>query len=128
MRIVGHGIDLVECARIEQVWRAHPERFLSRILTEAERRYCTTMKDPVPRVAGRWAAKEAVLKALGTGWRGPIAWTDIEIGNDGLGQPMVRLSGACAEIAARRGITRWLVSITHTRGHAAASAIGMGEE
>jgi len=127
MTILGHGIDLVECSRIEHVWKEHPERFLERILTPAERDYCTKMKNAVTHIAGRFAAKEAILKVLGTGWRGPISWTDIEILNDGLGQPVVTLSGACREIAQRRGITGVLLSITHTQTHAAASAIGVGE-
>lgn len=125
MKIVGQGIDLVECERIEHVWRQHPDRFLDRILTAAERVYCERRRNPVPHIAGRFAAKEAVLKMLGTGWRGRIAWTDIEVTNDAAGQPHVALSGYTAEVAARLGITRILLSITHTEKHAAAIAIGV---
>lgn len=127
MNLIGHGIDLIECSRIEHILRQHPERFLARILTPAERAYCEKMKHPVPRIAGRFAAKEAVLKMLGTGWRGQIAWTDIEIANDEAGQPHVTLSGYSKEVADRRGITRILISITHTDNYAAASAIGIGD-
>ncbi len=127
MTIVGHGIDLIECERIARVWQLHPERFLARILTDAERTYCERMKNPVPHIAGRFAAKEAVLKALGTGWRGPISWTDIEVTNDASGQPQVTLSGPTAEIARGRGIVSLVVSVTHTESYAAASAIGIGE-
>ena len=126
MPIVGHGIDLVEMARVEKVWRDHPDRFLDRILTKAERAYCERHKNPLPHIAGRFAAKEAILKMLGTGWRGQIAWTDMDISNDDAGQPHVHLSGQTAEIAATRGIEWILLSITHAQNYAAASAIGWG--
>ncbi|NOT00357.1 MAG: holo-ACP synthase [Phycisphaerales bacterium] len=127
MGVVGHGIDLVECARIAGVLERHGERFMNRILTETERETASRFADPVPHVAGRFAAKEAVLKMLGTGLRGQIGWTDIEIVNDVLGQPQVTLQGECRRIAAERGIERVLLSISHTRVHAAASAIGIGD-
>jgi len=127
MRIIGHGIDLVETERIEQVWRRHPDRFLDRILTPAERAYCERRKNPVPNIAGRWAAKEAILKVLGTGWRGEIAWTDMEILNDRAGRPHLTLSGHCQKLANELGITRFELSITHTQHYAAASAIGVGD-
>lgn len=127
MNIIAQGIDLIECDRIEHIMRLHPERFLAKVLTPREQTYCQRMKNAVPHVAGRFAAKEAILKVLGTGWRGAIAWTDMEIINDEAGQPHVTLSGATAEIAQQRGITRMLVSITHISSHAAATAIGIGE-
>lgn len=127
MKIIGQGIDLVECERVERVWRMHPERFLARILTPSERVYCARRKNPVPHIAGRFAAKEAILKMLGTGWRGQIAWTDMEVLNDSAGQPLVALSGESASVARRLGITRILISITHTEKHAAASALGLSE-
>ena len=125
MSVVGHGIDLIETARIERVWKEHPDRFLSRILTPLERAYCEKHKNPVPRIAGRFAAKEAILKMIGTGWRGQIAWTDIEIENDDAGQPHVTLTGHTLLVARRLGISRVLLSITHTENYAAASAIGL---
>jgi holo-[acyl-carrier protein] synthase len=127
MRFISHGLDLIECERIEKVWHEHPDRFLGRILTPTERAYCEKHKYPVPRIAGRFAAKEAILKALGTGWRSQIAWTDIEITNDSAGQPHVTLSGHCREVAAKLGITRILLSITHIDKYAAASAIGVAD-
>ena len=127
MKFIAHGIDLVECERIEHVWRQHPERFLARILTPAERAYCEPKKNPLPHIAGRFAAKEAILKMLGTGWRGQIAWTDIEVLNNPAGQPAVTLSGYTRQVADRLGITRVLLSITHTEKHAAASAIGVSD-
>jgi len=127
MSVVGHGIDLIECDRIADICCKHPDRFLGRVLTDAERQYCERHKDRVPRIAGRFAAKEAILKVLGTGWRGQIAWTDIEILNDTAGQPHVTLSGHCAQVAQQRGIARILVTISHTEKYAAASAIGLAE-
>lgn len=127
MILIGHGIDLVDNARIDRACKQHPERFLARILTKAERAYCQKMKNPIPHIAGRFAAKEAILKVIGTGWRGRIAWTDIEITNDASGRPEVALCGHTREVADRLGISRILVSITHTDRFAAASAVGVGE-
>ena len=127
MGIVATGIDIIECERIAQAVRDHHDRFYDRILTPTERAYCDKHRDPIPRVAGRFAAKEAVLKVLGTGWRGQIAWTDMEITNDSSGQPHVRLSGHCAVVAGKLGIRRIHLSISHTEKYAAASAIGVTE-
>ena len=125
MSILGHGIDLVECARIAKVLENHGQRFLRRVLTPAERERAKKYKDPIPFIAGRWAAKEAILKMIGTGWRGRIAWTDMEILPDPSGRPVVTLTGETARHAERIGIRRVLISITHTRNHAAASALGV---
>jgi holo-[acyl-carrier protein] synthase len=124
MRIISHGIDIVEFVRIEKIWRDHGGRFLERVYTPAERRYCLEYLEPVTRLSGRFAAKEAVLKALGTGWRGGIEWTDIETLADSFGKPVCTLRGRSAEIAARLGIVAVLVSISHTGEYALASAIG----
>ncbi len=125
MSIVGHGIDLVECSRIAKVMQNHPDRFVERILTPAEQVRSKEFSDPIPYIAGRWAAKEAILKTIGTGWRGQIAWTDMEILPDTLGQPIVTLTGETARIAKEKGIRKILLSITHTDAQAAASAIGL---
>ena len=125
MSILGHGIDLVECARIAKVLENHCQRFLRRVLTPAERERASKFKHPIPFIAGRWAAKEAILKMIGTGWRGRIAWTDMEILPDPSGRPVVTLTGETARHAERIGIRRVLLSITHTRNHAAASALGV---
>ncbi len=125
MDVIAHGIDLIECTRIGAVLERHRDRFCKRVLTEAERARASEFKDPLPHIAGRFAAKEAVLKLLGTGWRGQISWKDIEIVNDPAGQPFVNLSGECANVAKRKGIAQILLSITHTKDHAAASAIGI---
>ncbi len=107
--------------------RQHDQRFLARVFTPAERDYCMASRTPAVRLAGRFAAKEAILKALGTGWRGGLAWTDMEILPDGFGKPHVTLSGGCAAEAARLGIARMLISISHTQTHAVASAIALSE-
>lgn len=127
MRIIGQGMDLIETQRIDRIRQEHPDRFLDRILTPGERAYCERRKFPLPHIAGRFAAKEAILKALGTGWRGQIAWTDIEILNDDAGKPHVALSGHTEVVARRLGVSRILLSITHTEHYAAASAIAVGE-
>ncbi len=127
MSVEGHGIDLVECNRIAKLVESHAERFLDRVLTPAERKLATRPRNPIPFIAGRWAAKEALLKMIGTGWRGRISWQDMEILPDELGQPHVSLAGETARIATEKGITRVLLSITHTDHYAAASAIGVGE-
>src|SRR6185436_10689572 len=96
MNVIAIGTDLIECQRIRDVWQRHGDRLTDRLLTPAELDYVRQYtKDVVPRLAGRFAAKEAVLKVLGTGWRGQIAWRDIEIINHSSGQPAVQLSGEC---------------------------------
>jgi holo-[acyl-carrier protein] synthase len=127
MQLVSHGIDLIECDRIAALLERHGERFRRRVLTPAERENAARFADPVPHISGRFAAKEAVLKVLGTGWRGRIAWTDVEITNDRAGAPLVNLSGEAARIAAQRGIGQILLTITHTDDYAAASAIALSE-
>lgn len=126
MSVIGHGIDLVECERIARMIAEHGDRFLQRVYTPAERAVAAKYRDAVPFCSGRWAAKEAILKMIGTGWRGQIAWTDMEILPDALGRPVVTLSGETARRAAEMGIVRTLLSITHTGQHASASALGMG--
>ena len=125
MLILGHGIDIVETSRIRQLLAEHGQRFLERCFTPLEQEYCSrSAKRQVEHLAGRFAAKEAVLKVLGTGWRGGIAWTDIEIRSEPSGQPNVTLSGECLRIATQMGITDWFISISHIESHATASAIG----
>jgi holo-[acyl-carrier protein] synthase len=126
MPIVGHGIDIVETARIRALVDNHGQHFLDRVFTPAEQQYCSmNPKRYFEHLAGRFAAKEAVLKVLGTGWRGGIAWTDVEITKETSGQPRIVLSGECLRIAGELGIARWHVSISHIETHATASAIGL---
>lgn len=125
MPVIGHGLDIIECARIAEVMARHGERFAQRVLTPRERSYVSGKREHVMHLAGRFAAKEAILKALGTGWRGAVSWQDMEIINNTAGQPGVTLSGESARIAARLGIGRVMVSISHTSNYAAASAIAV---
>ena len=125
MKIIAHGIDLVDFPRIEEMAKRHGPRFLDRIFTASEQAYADANKRGVEKLAGRFAAKEAILKLMGTGWRGKIAWTDIEIVNNPSGQPEVNLSGEVEKIAERLGIKHISVSITHTANFAIASAVAL---
>ena len=128
MELVAHGIDLVDCPRIEEMIERHGERFIKRVFTAAEQAYAETKKNKIEKLAGRFAAKEAILKLMGTGWRGKIAWTDIEIINNSAGQPEVTLSGEVEKIAGKLGIGHVSVSITHTANFAIASAVALAEK
>lgn len=125
MEIVAHGIDLVDFPRIEEMAKRHGPRFLDRVFTASEQAYAKVNKNAMEKLAGRFAAKEAILKLMGTGWRGKIAWTDIEIVNNPTGQPEVNLSGEVEKIAERLGIKHISVSITHTANFAIASAVAL---
>jgi holo-[acyl-carrier protein] synthase len=120
-----HGIDLVDCPRIEQMLERHGERFLDRVFTPAEQKQANEVKNRIEKLAGRFAAKEAVLKLLGTGWRGKIAWTDIEIVNNPLGKPIVTLSGEVKRIADEMKIGEINLSISHTANFVMASAMAL---
>jgi holo-[acyl-carrier protein] synthase len=125
MQAVSHGVDLVEIARIARIWSEHGDYFARRVFTPAELEYCLASRSPEIRLAGRFAAKEAVLKVLGTGWRGGIQWTDIEVLPDGLGKPIVALAGRTAALAAQLGLGTILLSISHAGQYAIASAVGL---
>jgi holo-[acyl-carrier protein] synthase len=127
MDIIAHGIDLVDFPRIEDMVKKHGKRFLDRVFTEAEQAYAKANRNDIEKLAGRFAAKEAVMKLVGTGWRGKIAWTDIEVVNTATGQPQVNLSGEVKKIADKLGITQISVSITHTANFAIASAVAMAK-
>lgn len=126
MHTIAHGVDLVENARFASLLDRHPERARRRLFTEAELAYASGKKREIEHLAARFAAKEAVLKALGTGWSGGIAWTDVEVTRADNGRPGVRLSGLAAETAERLGISDWLLSLSHTEHDAMASAIALG--
>jgi holo-[acyl-carrier protein] synthase len=125
--VINQGIDLVECARIQEIVDRYGDRFLQRVFTPKELDYCLPRKRRWEHLAGRFAAKEAILKVLGTGWRDKIAWTDMEIVNLPGGQPQVTLTGEPVEICKKLGITRILLSISHTDHYAVASALGVRE-
>ena len=127
MGIIAHGIDLVDFPRIEDMVKRHGKRFMDRVFTAVEQAYAKANRNEIEKLAGRFAAKEAVLKLLGTGWRGKIAWTDIEVVNTSTGQPEVELSGEVKKIADDLGITQISVSITHTANFAIASAVALAQ-
>ncbi len=127
MILLAHGIDLVEVKRVEQMLGKHPQRFLDKCFTPAELKYCQANPQRMgEHLAARFAAKEAILKALGTGWSGGILWTDAEVVRETTGRPTVRLHGKAAALAESMGITVWSLTISHVKTHAVASAIGMG--
>ena len=123
MAIVGTGIDLVEVKRIAASIERFGDRFLQRVFTEAEIRYCRSKINANERFAARFAAKEAGMKALGTGWRGGVAWREVEVGREASGKPTLLFRGRAAEHAARLRMTRASLSITHTQEHAVAQVI-----
>ena len=127
MEIVAHGIDLVDCPRIEEMIKRHGERFVNRVFTANEQAYAEKNKNSIEKLAGRFAAKEAILKLVGTGWRGKIAWTDIEVINNPMGQPEITLSGEVEKLADKRRIKHISVSITHTANFAIASAVALAQ-
>ena len=127
MRIHGIGIDVVEIPRIAVAIEKHGESFLARIFTEAERAYCAAHGVPDQHYAARFAAKEAVAKALGTGIGEHASWLDLEVGRTATGAPTVILHGAAAAYAERHGITSVQLSLTHTKAYAAANAIAVAE-
>ncbi|MBA3480477.1 MAG: holo-ACP synthase [Pirellulales bacterium] len=126
-QIIGIGTDIIECLRIAQMIERHGELFIRRVYTEHEIAYCSTKKAATQHYAGRWAAKEAVLKALGTGWVRGISWRDVEVRNKIGGAPTVALRGGAKEVLERSGIARMHISISHCRSHAIAYAIAEGD-
>lgn len=128
MRIIGIGTDIVECLRIAQMIERHGELFLNRVYTQAEIGYCSARAAATQHYAGRWAAKESVLKAMGTGWARGIRWVDIEIRNDEGGRPSIALGGGAREICERLGVCEMHISISHCRTFATAHAVACGHE
>ena len=122
--ILGLGTDLVSVARIAAVHARQGRRFLDRVYTAAELDYCLAAREPAERLAARWAAKEACMKALGTGWAKGVTFTQIELlpGAD-RGAPILILSGAARERAVALGATRWLCSVSHSDGLAIATVL-----
>jgi holo-[acyl-carrier protein] synthase len=127
MSIIGHGIDIVAIRRIAGLIDRYAEDFLEATFTLNERKEAESPETATAFFAGRFAAKEAVVKALGTGFFGDIAWTDVEILRQRTGAPNVHLSGGALAVAQSLGVTRWLVSISHDKSHAVASAIALSD-
>lgn len=125
--VIGIGTDIIECGRIDQMIEKHGETFLKRVYTPDEIAYCTGRKAANQHYAGRWAAKEAVLKALGTGWAHGIQWTDVEVVNQIGGKPNIVLAGVALRISQEMGIGEMMISISHCKNYATAYATALGK-
>ena len=121
--IVGTGIDIAEVPRIAEAIARFGGRFLQRVFTEEERRYCDSKANRIERYAARFAAKEASMKALGTGWNHGVRWRDIEVHRQPGKRPTIRFHGKAAEFAGRLGASNVALSISHTAEQAIASVI-----
>jgi holo-[acyl-carrier protein] synthase len=124
--IVGLGIDVAEVKRIQAVIESQGERFLRRVYTQDEVAYCEKFKNKYERYAGRFAVKEAAMKALGTGWSHGVRWVDVEVVRVKGGRPMLALKGEAKKIADALGVKNIAVSITHTSEQALAQVIFEG--
>ena len=124
-RIVGLGTDIVEIVRIGRMIERHGELFLSRVYTPDEIRYCQRRKNSFQHFAGRWAAKEAVMKTLGTGWARGIGWQDIEVVTGRNGKPSIAIHGRARDFAGQLGIDEVLITISHCRAYATATAVAV---
>ncbi len=121
--IVGTGIDIAEVPRIEASIARFGDRFLRRIFTEAEIRYCESKANRVERYAARFAAKEAAMKAIGTGWNHGVAWRDVEVCRQPGGRPTIAFHGKAAQFAAKLGAVHVALSLSHTKEYAVAQVI-----
>lgn len=121
--IVGTGVDICEVPRIAQSIARFGDRFLQRVFTPEEIRYCQSKKNSTERFAARFAAKEAAMKALGTGQRQGVIWKSVEVAHAPGGRPILRLSGTAAEIAQKLGVSRTSLSLTHSESTAIAIVI-----
>lgn len=125
MNIVGIGIDATDLPRVAEILERYGDRFLRRVFTAGEIAYCTKRRNPVPHLAGRFAVKEAAMKALGTGQSRGVLWKDIEVVRAG-GPPRLKLHGGAAIRAAEMGVTESLVTITHSESLALAQVVLLG--
>lgn len=126
MEIIGIGLDATDLARVSELLTRYGDRFLRRVFTEGEIAYCTRRRNPVPHLAGRFAVKEAAMKALGTGQSRGVHWKDIETVRVG-GPPQLRLHGGAAQHADRLRVRRSLVTITHSETIALAQVMLLGD-
>ncbi len=123
MSVIGIGVDLVECERIQHSLDRFGDRFLRRVFTDGEIEYSTTMKFPARHLAARFAAKEAFSKAFGTGIGKSMGWRDIDVRKKESGEPYLVLSGGAEELAKGRGVTNALITLSHTDHHAMAMIV-----
>ena len=123
MGVIGIGVDLVECARIQHSLDRFGDRFLRRVFTDGEIEYATSMKFPARHLAARFAAKEAVSKAFGTGIGKSMGWRDIDVRKKPSGEPFLVFSGGAESLAKERSITNSLITLSHTDHHAMAMIV-----
>jgi holo-[acyl-carrier protein] synthase len=121
--IVGVGVDVVDIHRIQDMLKRQGERFLERVYTPDERSFCRDRRDPAPHLAARFAAKEAVFKALGTGWAKGVTWVDIEVCRQGHEAPFLVLHGEAKRVSESLGVRRMHLSLSHSQTAAVAVAI-----
>ena len=119
--IVGTGVDIFEIDRVQKLLDEHGERFLHRVFTDWEVATCMARARPIQHFAGRFAAKEAAFKALGTGWSSGVSWKDVELVNEPSGRPVLRLGGGAARRAKKLGVDHMWVSVSHGLMHAVAT-------
>ena len=125
MTIIGIGIDATDLPRVADILERYGDRFLRRVFTDGEIAYCTKRRDPVPHLGGRFAVKEAAMKALGTGQSRGVTWKDIEVVR-GSGPPRLKLHGGAARRAEEMGVQQSLVTITHSETLAFAQVVLLG--
>lgn len=123
MNIVGIGSDLLEVARLASIGRKYGDKFYRRLFTDAEIAYCKSRTHPYQHYAARFAAKEAVFKALGVGWAQGVRWMDVEVIRQEKGPPTVRISGVAKELADSLGVSRTHLTLSHTRELAMANVV-----
>ncbi len=123
MSVLGIGVDLVECARIQHSLDRFGDRFLHRVFTDGEIAYAQSMKFPARHLAARFAAKEALSKAFGTGIGKAMGWKDIDVHKKPSGEPFVVLEGGAKDLAGNRGVTKVLITLSHTDNHAMAMIV-----
>ena len=123
MSVIGIGVDLVECVRIQHSLDRFGERFLHRVFTEGEIEYSMSMKFPARHLAARFAGKEAVAKAFGTGIGKAMSWRNIDIRKKPSGEPFLVFSGPAQDLATKRGVTSALITLSHTDHHAMAVVV-----
>ena len=121
--IAGMGVDLIEIVRVKDAHRKHGQRFIERLFTPAEAKYCLRKKDPYPSLAGRFAAKEAVIKAFSRGFGGRWKWTQIEVVREMSGKPGIQLSGVLEKLRKERKIKKVHLTIAHSKKDATATVI-----
>jgi holo-[acyl-carrier protein] synthase len=121
--IVGIGVDIVEIRRFGEVLERQEDRFIQRVFTAGEQEYCRAHRDPVPHFAARFAAKEALFKALGTGWAKGVSWLDVGVGREGQGAPILVLRGEAEKISQSLGARKVHLSLSHTNESAVAVVI-----